>query len=674
MSPVISFDTRTVPGSVTGRGAQEKVALEWADITQGSVHTLPEGMRLQDYEIVGPIGEGGFGIVYLAWDHSLEQHVAIKEYLPAILASRASVSPAVVVKSQRHKDDFCLGMRSFLNEARILARFDHPSLVRVLHFWEGNGTAYMAMPYYEGPTLARALAELGRAPDEAELCGWLHPLLDALGTMHAASCFHRDIAPDNILLTDHGPVLLDFGAARRVIEGVGPSPTVVFKPGFAPIEQYGEVASMKQGAWTDLYALASVVYAAITGQPPTPSIERLMEDRMKPLSELARGRYSEPFLAAIDAALALHPRNRPQSAAEFWTLLSCGQQLQDLDLLRAVRRSDVPSGAPPAPLVVEIPSEPTMPGDEDMDDLFAEPPMELAPEPTVSQPASESDPDALEPEEVAGGEPPLLEISAPHFRPPVSNWPPLRAAPGPAQRRSSRMKVAALAAAVLCVGLVAVGYLGRDRTGEPGPSPTVARTALPKPSAPGPIQVPAPTAAAMPTPAPAPALAPALAPAPEPEPMSATEALALPAPTREPVVAAPDAPAPTSTPATEPVIAAPTAPPADSDLAAAVETSPPRNEAKTPEARAAAPATVAAPVRRSVARAPAESVRQARREARIPVAELPVQPVQPVMPAVVQVAPPPIPQVHTRCTEILQRASLGPVTAEEAAILRKGCE
>ncbi|MDM0103342.1 protein kinase [Variovorax sp. J22R24] len=665
MSPVISLDTRTVPGSVTGRGAHQKVALEWADITQGSAHTLPEGMRLQDYEIVGPIGEGGFGIVYLAWDHSLEQHVAIKEYLPAILASRASVSPAVVVKSQRHKDDFCLGMRSFLNEARILARFDHPSLVRVLHFWEGNGTAYMAMPYYEGPTLSRALAELGRAPDEAELCGWLHPLLDALGTMHAASCFHRDIAPDNILLTDHGPVLLDFGAARRVIEGVGPSPTVVFKPGFAPIEQYGEVASMKQGPWTDLYALASVVYAAVAGQPPTPSIERLMDDRLKPLSELARGRYSEPFLAAIDAALALHPRNRPQSAAEFWTLLSCGQQLQDLDLLRAVRQSDVPSGAPPAPLVADDASEQTMPAEEDLDDFFAELPAEPAPERTLAPAAEESGPDETESNEAVDAAPAPPEVSGPHFRPPVSNWPPLRAAPRSAQSRGSRTKVAVLAALVVCVGLVAVGYLGYDRIGDDAAPPTAGRTASPATPAPDPIPAAAPTAAPVLATTATPAPAPAAAPAPEPEPMSATEALALPTPVRAPVVAIPDMPSP----APEPVAESRTPPLTDSDLASAAETALPRSDAKAPEARASKPAPVTAPVRKAVARAPAESSRQSRREARIQAAEPPVLPA-----AVVQATPPEIPKANSRCTDILQRASLGPVTSEEAAILRKGCE
>ncbi len=292
-----------------------------------SVHTLPDGTRLRDYEITGLIGEGGFGIVYLAYDHSLQRRVAIKEYMPSAMASRSAHSPTVIVKSARHADTFKAGLKSFVNEARLLARFDHPSLVKVYRFWEENGTAYMVMPYYEGPTLKRALAELGHVPDEAELRTWLRPLLDALAVMHAAHCFHRDIAPDNILLTPAGPLLLDFGAARRVIGDMTHALTVVLKPGFAPIEQYGEVSSMAQGAWTDLYALASVVYAAVTGHPPMSSVERLMDDRLRPLSELAAGRYSEPFLTAVDAALAVRPTDRPQDVAAFRVLLD-GRVLQ----------------------------------------------------------------------------------------------------------------------------------------------------------------------------------------------------------------------------------------------------------------------------------------------------------------------------------------------------------
>jgi serine/threonine protein kinase len=323
MSRSSDDEERTVTGPVARDGAPS----EFAQSSSMSVHTLPEGTRIRDYKITGLIGEGGFGIVYLALDVSLQRRVAIKEYLPSSMASRANASMAVVVKSARHQETFALGLKSFLNEARLLARFDHPSLVKVYRFWEENNTAYMVMPYYEGPTLKKVLADLGHAPDEAALRTWLRPLLDALAVMHAAHCFHRDIAPDNILLTASGPLLLDFGAARRVIGDMTHALTVVLKPGFAPIEQYGESSAMTQGAWTDLYALASVVYAAVTGHAPVSSVERLMDDRLQLLSELAAGRYSEPFLTAIDAALALRPADRPQSVAAFRALLD-GREAQ----------------------------------------------------------------------------------------------------------------------------------------------------------------------------------------------------------------------------------------------------------------------------------------------------------------------------------------------------------
>lgn len=313
---------RIDPPTVLG----DMAALDLAAATPGdprgstSLHVLPEGTRLLDCEIVGLIGEGGFGIVYLAYDATLERHVAIKEYLPAALASRTS-SQAVMVKSPRHAEAFRIGLRSFVNEARLLARFDHPSLVKVLRFWEANGTAYMVMPFYEGPTLAHALQTLGRRPTEDELLDWLRPLLHALSTLHAVRCYHRDIAPDNILLTPAGPLLLDFGAARRVADQAAASPTVVIKPGYAPIEQYGEAPTLKQGPWTDLYALAGVVYAAITGEPPMPAVERWIDDRHRPLSRCAQDGYSAHFLAAIDAALALRPAERPASAAAFWLRL-----------------------------------------------------------------------------------------------------------------------------------------------------------------------------------------------------------------------------------------------------------------------------------------------------------------------------------------------------------------
>ncbi|MGC4061930.1 MAG: protein kinase [Aquabacterium sp.] len=281
----------------------------------GGGNALPIGHRLHEFEITGLVGEGGFGIVYLARDTQLERTVAIKEYMPASLAMR-SPDLSVSVRSERHHETFTLGKRSFVNEAKLLASFDHPALVKVYRFWEENGTAYMVMPFYQGPTLKTWLREQKAAPDEAWIKGLLGPLLDALEAIHADSCYHRDIAPDNILLLGPGkPLLLDFGAARRVIGDATQALTVILKPGYAPVEQYAEVPSMKQGPWTDVYALSAVLYATVMGKAPPPSVGRMMKDDLTPLMQSAAGRYSAPFLAAIDAGLTVHPDKRLQNVA-----------------------------------------------------------------------------------------------------------------------------------------------------------------------------------------------------------------------------------------------------------------------------------------------------------------------------------------------------------------------
>jgi len=212
-----------------------------ASASEPDSNALPEGTKIDEFEIIGLIGVGGFGIVYLAQDHSLGRLVALKEYMPSSLAARVQ-GLTVVVKSSRLAETFAIGMRSFVNEARLLAQFDHASLVKVYRFWESNGTAYMVMPFYEGITLKECLQKMAAPPDEAWLRGVIEPLLAALEVLHQANCFHRDIAPDNILLLGDGkPLLLDFGAARRVISDRTQALTVILKPGYAPLEQYAEV-------------------------------------------------------------------------------------------------------------------------------------------------------------------------------------------------------------------------------------------------------------------------------------------------------------------------------------------------------------------------------------------------------------------------------------------------
>ena len=280
---------------------------------------LPVGSRVAEFEITRVVGQGGFGVVYEAWDPTLERVVAIKEYLPTSLSTRLG-DGTVMPLSERHRETFELGMRSFINEARLLAQFDHPSLLKVYRFWQERGTTYMVMPFYRGETLRQALATTSGGVDEDWLMRIVDGVTQALGVMHASACYHRDIAPDNIILLEGSgrPVLLDFGAARRVITDKTQAITVILKPGYAPIEQYAEMPGMTQGAWTDVYALAAVMHMAVCGRSPPPSVARLLSDNYVPLAGNATLSqcYSLQLLAAIDAGLGVRPEQRPQSMAE----------------------------------------------------------------------------------------------------------------------------------------------------------------------------------------------------------------------------------------------------------------------------------------------------------------------------------------------------------------------
>jgi serine/threonine protein kinase len=277
----------------------------------------PPGTVVGEFELIRVIGEGGFGIVYEAKDRVLLRHVALKEYMPASLACRVDQTQ-VRVRSQQYQEAFDLGMRSFINEARLLAHFDHASLVKAHRFWEANGTAYMVMPLYRGSTLKQTLKALSHPPSEDWLMALLDPLTEALLVLHAQDCFHRDIAPDNILLVegDERPVLIDFGAARQVIGDLTHTLTAILKPGYAPVEQYADSPEMVQGPWTDVYALAATMHFAITGLTPPSAVGRLMADTYVPLSSRLAGGYSQAFLSALDRALRVKPHERTASMTE----------------------------------------------------------------------------------------------------------------------------------------------------------------------------------------------------------------------------------------------------------------------------------------------------------------------------------------------------------------------
>ena len=277
-------------------------------------HALPVGARLSEFEIEGVLGLGGFGIVYLAMDHSLHRRVAIKEYLPGSLAHRDSTR-RIVPHSEQQRETFEAGLKSFIQEARLLAQFDHPALVKVFRFWEANGTAYMATKYYEGVTLKRAYAET--RPGQGEIVQLVAPVLDAVEIMHRARCFHRDIAPDNVIVQPGGEaVLLDLGAARRIIGEMTQALTVVLKSGYAPIEQYADDNPQAQGPWTDVYALAAMIHWMIRGKSPPTAVVRIVSDPYVPLARDSPAGFDKQFVSGVDRALSMKPEARPQSIAE----------------------------------------------------------------------------------------------------------------------------------------------------------------------------------------------------------------------------------------------------------------------------------------------------------------------------------------------------------------------
>lgn len=286
-------------------------------VAVGGTAPLPPGTMLQGLRIVEVVGQGGFGLVYRAQAPEGGRPVAIKEYLPAQLAMRrpdGSLGPV----STSVADTYAAGLAGFLEEARLLGRVRHPGLVAVIAAWAERGTAYMTMPWYEGPTLERMIAaHPGGLPGSA-LRALVAPLLGALATLHAAGVVHRDVSPDNVIVRpDEGAVLLDLGAARRAIGDRVRATTVMLKAGYAPIEQYADDPDCPIGPWSDVYALGAVMHHAIIGRAPPASPVRVMRDSCPALASRSWPGCDPALLEAVDAALAIRPEDRPRSIALF---------------------------------------------------------------------------------------------------------------------------------------------------------------------------------------------------------------------------------------------------------------------------------------------------------------------------------------------------------------------
>jgi len=284
-------------------------------------NSLQPGYKLHWYTIKEILGQGGFGITYLAFDTNLEEDVAIKEFLPIELAMREgdfSIHPL----SEGHKDNYEWGLDRFIKEARTLTKFKHPNIVRVRSVFNDNNTAYMVMEFESGESLQEVLSRR-KTLDESELMNIIIPLLGGLEVVHQTNFIHRDIKPANIFIRKDGsPLLLDFGSARQALGQETKTLTSLVSPGYAPFEQYYS-KSDEQGPFTDIYGLGATLYRAVTGISPMDAVDRsksilqTSNDTIVTSTEIAKDKYSARFLAAIDHAMKFKPEDRPQTVADW---------------------------------------------------------------------------------------------------------------------------------------------------------------------------------------------------------------------------------------------------------------------------------------------------------------------------------------------------------------------
>jgi serine/threonine protein kinase len=283
-------------------------------------HLIPGTVLMNKYIVGKVVGFGGFGVTYIGWDKVLEKVVAIKEYLPSELATRMEGATQVTSYDGEKTEQYGAGLERFIDEALRLAKLNTlPGIVHIFDSFAENNTAYIIMEYLKGDTLKSILKQRGTLSYK-EAVDIAIPVLESLDEVHKKGIIHRDIAPDNIIITDDGRVkLIDFGAARYATTAHSKSLSVVLKPGYAPEEQYRSHG--KQGPWSDIYAMGATLYRMITGHIPEEALERKTNDKLQDISKFVP-EIPKACENAIMNALNVNAEDRIQSAKEFADALS----------------------------------------------------------------------------------------------------------------------------------------------------------------------------------------------------------------------------------------------------------------------------------------------------------------------------------------------------------------
>ncbi|MEI6414636.1 MAG: serine/threonine-protein kinase [Pseudomonadota bacterium] len=288
---------------------------------------LPSGTLVDCYCVRSLLGSGGFSLIYLAEDEETHEEVVIKEFFPKKFGLRSS-DLSVSARPDVESGQFNRGRRLFYQEAKVLASLRHPNIVHVINFFLANNTAYLVMEYQRGRNLGEYVRERGGGMSTTFLMTVFPPILDALALIHTRSLLHLDIKPGNVHLRPGGsPILLDFGAAHSLNPEDGRQQAQVITAGFSPLEQY--LPDGVIGPWTDVYAIGATMRTCIAGRPPASAIERHANDRLRPATEQFQRGYPAHLLAAIDWALRMDPRDRPQNAGELLTALKVEHRIID---------------------------------------------------------------------------------------------------------------------------------------------------------------------------------------------------------------------------------------------------------------------------------------------------------------------------------------------------------